>query len=236
MTDPQAFHLKRFSLMHHRSTMKVGTDAMLLASWVETEGVKRILEIGSGCGIISLILAQRSKAEIEAIEIDLASVEEATINFGFSPWSERLHCHHTDIRQFTSDSPFDLIISNPPFFTSTFKTEKPRRNLARHEDSLPFQDLIDSAKRLLSQGGRFALVLPDHEAAKFIPLAESKGIFLHKLLNIIPIEGRKPNRLNMVFNQQKADNPIIEDFVIRDHENQFTVQYKLMLKDFYLGL
>jgi tRNA1Val (adenine37-N6)-methyltransferase len=236
MPETQAFHLKRFSLMHHRSTMKVGTDAMLLASWVETEGVKRILEIGCGCGIISLILAQRCQAEIDAIDIDLASVEEATINFGFSPWSERLHCYHTDIRQFTSDSPYDLIISNPPFFTSTFKTEKPRRNLARHEDSLPFQDLIDSAKRLLTHSGHFALVLPDNEAAKFIPLAESKEFFLRKLLNIIPIEGRKPNRLNMVFSQQKADNLIIENFTIRNSENQFTEQYKLMLKDFYLGL
>ncbi|MFZ4464149.1 MAG: tRNA1(Val) (adenine(37)-N6)-methyltransferase [Bacteroidales bacterium] len=236
MPEPQAFHLKRFSLMHDRSTMKVGTDAMLLASWVVTEGVSRVLEIGSGCGIISLILAQRSKAEIDAIDIDEASVEEATINFRFSPWSERLHCYHTDLRQFTTDYSYDLIISNPPFFTSTFKTQKPRRNLARHEDSLPFPELIDSAKTLLNQKGRFALVLPDLEAEKFIPLAESNGLFLHKILNIIPVEGKTPNRLNMVFNQNKIDKPIIENFTIRNGDQQFTEQYKIMLKDFYLGL
>lgn len=222
--------------MHHRSTMKVGTDAMLLASWVETEGMNRILEIGSGCGIISLILAQRSQAIIEAIDIDLASVEEARTNFGFSPWSDRLFCYHTDLRQFTTEFSYDLIVSNPPFFTTTFKTQKPRRNLARHEDSLPFSDLIQSAKSLLNQDGHFALVLPQNEAEKFIPLAESHGLFLNKILNIIPVEGKTPNRLNMLFCQNKTDKPFSEYFTIRNRDQQFTEQYKIMLKDFYLGL
>ncbi len=222
--------------MHHNATMKVGTDAMLLGSWINLDGAKSILDIGTGCGIISLIMAQRCEAMIDAVDVDQASVIEAETNFRFSPWSERLCVYHSDIKLFNLDKSYDLIVSNPPFFTTSFKTQQERRNLARHADSLPFQDLINATKRLLHPKGRFALVLPENEAVNFIPLAEKSGLFVHKILEIIPIEGKPVNRLNLIFALTFTESIEKNSLTIRDTQLNFTAMYHLMLKDFYLGL
>lgn len=238
MTDHRPFHFKHFSLLHHQSTMKVGTDAMLLGSWIKLNGTRQILDIGAGCGIISLILAQRCNASIDAVEIDEKSVNEANVNFEASCWHQRLKCYHSDIKKFDNDSPkkYDLIISNPPFFTSDLKTKTAQRNLARHTDSLDFKSLIQSVKSLLSSDGRFALVLPIPEAQLFIKLAKKENIFLTTQREIFSIEGKSTNRWNLIFSFTKPQNIEFETFIIKYIDGNYTETYKLLLKDFYLGL
>jgi tRNA1Val (adenine37-N6)-methyltransferase len=238
MTDHRPFHFKKFSLLHHQSTMKVGTDAMLLGTWVDVSDVRQILDIGSGCGILSLLLAQRCNAPIDAVEIDELSAKEARLNFELSPWKDRLKCYHADVKRFAENinKKYDLIITNPPFFTSEFKTKSARRNLARHTDTLDFELLIRIAERLLTEEGRFVLVLPYTEGMQFIEIAEKQEFHLSKLMKIIPTFGKDCNRLNMEFTKTKPQNIVKETFTIRNSDGEFTDQYNFLLRDFYLGL
>jgi tRNA1Val (adenine37-N6)-methyltransferase len=238
MIDQRPFHFKHFSLLHHQSTMKVGTDAMLLGCWIDIDGATQILDIGTGCGILSLLLAQRSDALIDAVEIDEITANEATLNFKNSPWCRRLMCYQDDIKQFAvnTNKKYDLIISNPPFFTSDFKTKTERKNLARHTDTLDFESLIEVVKKLLQPGGRFALVLPFTEGQQFVKIAEKHNFYEMARMEIIPVVGKTCNRLNMVFSDNIAQSFEIESFTIRGLDGQFTDQYNNLLQDFYLGL
>lgn len=238
MSDHRPFHLKQFSLLHSQSTMKVGTDAMLLGSWVDIDGVKQILDIGTGCGILALILAQRSEAIIDAVDIDELSVKEARQNFELSRWNKRLSCYHENIRRFAEiiDKQYDLVVSNPPFFTSAFKTNSARRNLARHTDTLDFETLINIVSKLLLHNGRFAIVLPITESQVFTNKAEKSGFFVSSRMEIIPTSGKESNRVNLVFTKIKPEKVDLEIFTIRNDDGKFTDQYNFQLRNFYLGL
>lgn len=237
MTDARPFHFKHFSLYHHRSTMKVGTDAILLGRWVEVRPTDEVLDIGTGCGLLPLMLSQKGVSRVDAVDIDAASIEEASINFEASQWREQLKAYCMDINKFQPNCCYDLIISNPPYFNRFSKCDSERKSRARHNDmTLSYQSLCASARRLLKPDGRFALVLPVSASAEFLKVAEHSGLFLRKQMNIIPIEGREPNRLNMEFGLQRCDAVREEVFVIRDANMRFTEQYRDFLKDFYLGL
>lgn len=237
LSDNRPFHFKHFSLLHHQSTMKVGTDSMLLGCWIDVQATNKILDIGTGCGILSLIMAQRTKAQIDAVEIDALSAQEATINFNTSGWKDRLHCYFTDIKQFVdiSTKKYDLIISNPPFFVSSLKTKTERRNLARHIENLDFETLIYVVNKLLDSNGRFALVLPPTEGQHFVNLAEKHALFLSAKMEIIPMEGKPVNRLNLVFTKEQQTIVVHEKFSIRNKEGEFTDQHIDLIKDFFLG-
>ena len=237
MTDARPFHFKHFSLYHHRSTMKVGTDAILLGRWTEVKPTDVVLDIGTGCGLLPLMLSQKGVAQVDAVDIDKASIEEATINFEASQWREHLKAYCTDIVDFESDKKYDFIVSNPPFFVHFSQCDSDRKSKARHTDAaLSFEALCDVVKRLMKPDGRFALVLPARESVEFLKVANSMGLFLHKRMTIIPIAGKEPNRVNLELGFEKHDNVSEETFVIRDTDNCFTTQYNEFLKDYYLGL
>lgn len=230
------FHFKHFSLYHDRSTMKVGTDAVLLAAWVEVKPTDWVLDVGTGCGIIPLMLAQRGVAKVHAVDLDEASALEAAENFQASQWSRQLFAFHADIRKFTMQCAYDLIISNPPFFINSFKCDTDRRNQARHTDSsLTFAGLIAVARRLLKPDGRFVVVLPDRESHDFIPLAEQANLFIHRQENIIPVEGKEPNRVNLELRYGKPASLEVSELVIRLKDGEFSEDYQNRIKDFYLG-
>lgn len=230
------FHFKHFSLYHDRSTMKVGTDAVLLAAWVEVKPTDWVLDVGTGCGIIPLMLAQRGVAKVHAVDLDEASALEAAENFQASQWSRQLFAFHADIRKFTMQCAYDLIISNPPFFINSFKCDTDRRNQARHTDSsLTFAGLIAVARRLLKPDGRFVVVLPDRESHDFIPLAEQANLFIHRQENIIPMEGKEPNRVNLELRYGKPASLEVSELVIRLKDGEFSEDYQNWIKDFYLG-
>ncbi len=237
MTDARPFHFKHFSLYHHRSTMKVGTDAILLGRWTEVKPTDVVLDIGTGCGLLPLMLSQKGVAHVAAVDIDAASIEEATINFEASQWHEHLKAYCTDIVGFQSDSLYDLIISNPPFFNRFSKCDSERKSRARHNDAgLSYATVCREVHRLMKPEGRLSVVLPFDVMQEFLKTAEGFGLYLHRCMTIVPIAGKEPNRVNLELRFGRSDNVHEETFVIRDADKRFTSQYNEFLKDYYLGL
>jgi len=239
MSHHRPFHFRHFSLMHHQSTMKVGTDAILLGAWVNVEHATRILDIGTGSGIIPLMIAQRNKkATIVGVDIDGPSVAEASLNFRVSQWRNRLEAVHADILDFMKNTVhrFDLIVSNPPFFTHGIKAQVHRRNLARFTDTLPFADHIKATENLLDTDGILTVVLPTTESLRYTENALSAGFSIVRSLNIVPVEGREPNRIIMEFKRENLVEPAVETFVIRNICGNFSEDYKKLLENYYLGL
>ena len=230
------FHFKHFSLYHDRSTMKVGTDAVLLGAWAEVQPTDWVLDIGTGCGILPLMLAQKGIAKVHAVDLDEASALEAAENFQASQWSRQLFAFHADIRKFTMQCTYDLIISNPPFFINSYKSDTDRKNQTRHTDtSLSFVELASAVKRLLKPDGRFVLVLPERESHDFIPIAEKYHLFVHKCQQIIPMEGKEPNRVNLELRFGKPESVQVTELVMRKADNSFTEAYNDVVKPYYLG-
>ena len=236
--DTRPFHLKPFSLQHHCSTMKVGTDAMILGTWTSVKNINSILDIGTGCGIISLLLATRSKAKIVAIDIDEDSIVEASENFKLSPFNERMQTLKADLNDFSkiSNQQFDLIVSNPPFFVNDLKPEDEKRKKARHSDSLTYNQLTEAVVKLLAPEGNFSIVLPYEVSRLFIKIANKNGLYQKRQLIIFSKEGMLPNRTNIEFSKKPSLEIHSEKFTIRNSEGEFTRQYIDLLKDFYLNL
>ncbi len=230
------FHFKHFSLYHDRSTMKVGTDAVLLGAWAEVQRTDWVLDIGTGCGILPLMLAQKGIAKVHAVDLDEASALEAAENFQASQWSRQLFAFHADIRKFTMQCAYDLIISNPPFFINSYKSDTDRKNQTRHTDtSLSFVELASAVKRLLKLDGRFVLVLPERESRDFIPIAAKYHLYVHKCQQIIPMEGKEPNRVNLELRFGKPESVQVTELVMRKVDNSFTEEYNDVVKPYYLG-
>ena len=217
--------------------MKVGTDAILLGRWVEVKPTDVVLDIGTGCGLLPLMLSQKGVAQVDAVDIDKASIEEATVNFEASQWREHLRANHSDIVDYQTEERYDLVVSNPPFFNRFSKCDSERKSRARHNDAgLSYATICREVSRLMKPEGRLALVLPLDVSSDFLETAEQFGLYLHKRMTIIPIAGKEPNRVNLELGFGKSENLQEETFVIRDTDNRFTPQYNAFLKDFYLGL
>lgn len=223
-------------MFHDRSTMKVGTDAVMLGAWVEVHPTDVVLDIGTGCGVLALMMAQKGAARIDAVDLDEASAAEAASNFEASQWRDRLYAFHGDIRKFGYGRRYDLIISNPPFFVDSFKCDADRKNQARHTDtSLSFTELVLSVKHLLKPEGRFALVLPERESHGFLSIASRYGLYLCKQQLLVPVEGKDPNRIHLEMGLESVDQVQNSVLVMRDEQGRFTAAYNEFLKDFYLG-
>ena len=234
--DCRPFFFKKFGMFHHRSTMRVGTDAVLFAQWVEVMTSDNALDVGTGSGVIPLILAQKGVGSVDAVELDSDSYEEANMNFNISVYSDKLSVVQSDVRTYADDieKKYDLIVSNPPYYASDVKPIKEKKVMARHVSTLSFRDLLVAAKKMMKEDARFALVLPFYESRLFIKEAESLGFYLQKEFMISPIEGKDPNRVNMQFVLNKVEKVETELFTIRNKDYSYTEEYKEFLKDFYL--
>lgn len=234
--DCRPFFFKKFGMFHHRSTMRIGTDAVLFAQWVDVTSSDNALDIGTGSGVIPLILAQKGVGYVDAVELDADSYEEAAMNFNISVYSEKLSVIQNDVRDYAdnTDKKYDLIVSNPPFYASDVKPIKEKKVMARHVSTLSFKDLLLSAKKMMKEDARFALVLPFYESRLFIKEAESLGFCLQKEFLISPIEGKDPNRVNMQFVLKDVEKVESVLFTIRNKDYSYTEEYKKFLKDFYL--
>lgn len=236
MMDCRPFFFKKFALFHHRSTMKIGTDAIILGRWVEVSENDEVLDIGTGCGLLPLMLAQKGIKSVDAVEIDRESFEEAAQNFANSAWNSRLFAINEDVKDYAARCPkkYDLIVSNPPFYFGDNIPEKDKKGLARHTNTLSYKDLLRSVQKMLKPDGRFALVLPAIESRTFLKEAENQGFFIKKEMKIVPIEGKEPNRINMQLIVNQVDITESETFVLRHQDHSFTKEYKDFLKDYYL--
>ena len=235
-----SFQFKQFTLHQDRCAMKVGTDAVLLGAWTPIpKDIFSVLDIGSGTGILSLMLAQRTLAEqIDAIEIDEEAYEQCVENFENSNWGDRLFCYHAGLDEFVEemeDESYDLIISNPPFYTDEYKSDTEKRNLARFEDALPFEELIESAANLLNEFGIFSVIIPFKEEKRFIQLASEFHLYPFKITRV---KGNKTSEIKRSLLAFTWDEQItIEDeLIIEVTRHQYTQEYIQLTKEFYLKM
>jgi tRNA1Val (adenine37-N6)-methyltransferase len=233
----QEFVFKQFKILQDKCAMKVGTDAVLLGSWVNSTDSKKILDIGTGTGIIALMLAQKSSATIDAIDIDASACMQALQNANNCKWNDRIHIHHISLQQFAGSThhKYDLIVSNPPYFVDSSKALEESRTNARHTDQLPFDDLLNGVLRLLSTDGKFYVILPTKESLVFRDMAEKQHLFLTKLTRVITRTDKPEKRLLMKF--EFTQNELKEDSIIIEKESRhcYTDEYTELTKDYYLG-
>jgi len=235
MSTRKPFRFKQFSVDDSKCAMKVGTDAVLLGVWADVAAAESILDIGTGCGLIALMAAQRSNAHITAIDIDESATLQCKENFLSSPWSKRIEAVHTSVQQFQPDKLYDCIICNPPFFKNALKTPVHQRNLARHNDTLSFENLVNEVNRLLNIEGTFASILPIEEANEVIMLARKHHLYPDRCCTVFSLPDKSPNRLMVELSRKKSIGSN-EMLTIRDLNNQYTAEYKELTKDFYLFL
>src|SRR5664279_5608176 len=179
------FSFKQFTIYQDKSAFKVGTDGVLLGAYADLTRVINILDIGSGTGLLSIMLAQRCEAMITAIEPDHDSFIQSCENVNLVEWQNRIKIINSALQNFNSENEkFDLIVSNPPYFTDSLKSPDPRKSAARHNDSLSSDDLLKGVIRLMKHDGRFQLILPYVEGNIFIAEANSYGLFCNGILKI----------------------------------------------------
>ena len=216
--------------------MKVGVDSVVLGAWTKIEKAKSILDIGTGTGLLSLMLAQKSEAKITAIEIDQKSYYQAVENVLSSKWEDRIGVIHSSFQELVNETrtKFDLIICNPPYFINSLKSPKENRNKARHDDSLSLDELFSGSKKVLSENGSLNLIYPYGQKPNLIGIAEKYGFYPIKLLVIRGNENKNPNRIIVEFKFQKT-NLEIDELRIRDLTNDYTKKYKDLTGDYYLN-
>ena len=234
------FQFKQFSLEQDRTAMKIGTDGVLLGSWapIETNPFS-ILDIGTGTGIIALMLAQRSTAEqIDALEIDEDAYEQASDNFENSPWNDRLFCFHAGLDEFVEEpeDEYDLIVSNPPFYSEDYKSDNDQRDLARFQDAMPFEDLIEAAALLLSENGIFSVIIPFKEEEKLIALAKEYELYPLKITRVKGTPTTEMKRSLLAFSRYGSPNILIDELIIETARHIYTPEYIALTKDFYLKM
>lgn len=220
--------------------MKVGTDGVLLGAWTPIENNPfSVLDIGTGTGIIALMLAQRSGAEqIDALEIDEEGYEQATDNFENSPWNDRLFCFHAGLDEFVEEpeDEYDLIVSNPPFFSEDYKSDNEQRDLARFQDAMPFDELIEAADLLLSENGIFSVIIPFKEEEKFLALANEYELYPLKITRVKGTPASEIKRSLLAFSRNEITDFLVNELIIEIERHIYTPEYIALTKDFYLKM
>ena len=229
------FHFKQFSVRHDKCTMKVGTDAVLLAAWADVSAAHQILDIGTGSGVIALMIAQRTlpSAHIEAVEIEKESADQAAENFGSSPWRSRLKLHQLAIQEFFPSLRFDLITTNPPYFNKSLEPPCKKRHHVRHTVTLTYEDLLCAVERLLTSNGKFNLILPYNEAILFSDLALQYGLFCNRRYNFKTRNEKPFERTLMEFSKQ-AQSVETGEILLYDKGVQWSSSYQHLISEFYI--
>ena len=269
------FRFKQFTVWHDRCAMKVGTDGVLLGTWCplqefrslgvqkfrssgvpsepsEHHHITKVLDVGTGSGLIALMLAQRlPQAQITAIDIDNGAVEQAKYNFSISPWADRLQCHQQALQDLKGTGIYDLIVSNPPYFQDSLKNPNSQRALARHTDTLSYDELLANSARLLKEEGRLALVLPIEAEQQIIALAQAYALYPTHITHVYPKPGKAAKRLLIAFSllpiaystSPIANSPspiansllpIANSLTLESETSPRSEEYKELTKDFYL--
>ena len=220
--------------------MKIGTDAVLLGAWCPIDNnPKSILDIGAGTGILALMLAQRTNADqIDALEIDEEAYEQCVENFEASAWADKLFCYHAGLDEFVDEpeDEYDLIISNPPFYNEDFKTENEQRDLARFQDAMPFEDLIEAADLLLSENGLFAVVIPYKEEERFIDLCAEYELYPVKATRVKGSHKTPIVRSLLAFKRFELSVLTADELVVEINRHEYTDDYINLTQDFYLKM
>ena len=248
------FKFKQFAIAQDRCAMKIGTDGVLLGAWTSVEGYPDgILDIGTGTGVIALMLAQRSDAmTIDAVELDDNAYEQATENFENSGWGDRLYCYHAHLYEFAAevDDVYDIIVCNPPFFETPSlptaslsqgeKIPSKSRQMARFEESMPFELLVGAVAKLLSSQGRFSAVIPFDREDDFILLCSKVNLFLDRITRVKGTSSAEVKRSLMEFSFRDSDSHpdelVVTELTIEKARHDYTEDYISLVKDFYLKM
>ena len=231
------FQFKKFSVAQDKTAMKIGTDGVLLGAWIPISNESHILDIGTGTGVISLMMAQRSEvSKITAIEIEENAYKQAVDNFKQAPWSNRLQAIQTSLQDFSFNQTFDLIVSNPPYYTSTNKNESKEKALARHVDNLSFQDLLSHTSQLLKNSGKAYFIIPFQEEISFLQKANIQGLYLEKITRVKGHKDAPIKRSLLCFSKNKIEDIDASELIIEVERHQYTPEYIRLVKDFYLKM
>jgi tRNA1Val (adenine37-N6)-methyltransferase len=232
------FKFKQFTIHQEKCAMKVGTDGVLLGAWAGCENANQVLDIGTGTGLIALMIAQRSQATIDAIEIDENACLQAQENFQRSPWSRRITLLHKSFQEYAEETnkKYDLIVSNPPYFQNSLHAADEQRTKARHNRELELSDILEGTSKLLTNDGKLSIILPYIEGVMFIANASDKGLYCVRQTNVLPTPKASVKRLLLEFQKQKK-TLVDQDLVIElDKRHEYSEKYIELTKDFYLFL
>lgn len=233
------FKFKQFTVNQNKIAMKIGTDAVLLGAWTGLGNHPfSVLDIGAGTGILALMMAQKTHAEIiDAIEIDDEAFEQCVENFEASPWGDRLFCYHASLEEFVDEieDRYDLIICNPPFYIENYKSDNEQRDLARFNDAMPFEHIAESVSKLLSDEGVFSVIIPFKEASNFINIASYFKLFPNNILQVKgnPTSEIKRSLIQFSFNKTEVKT---DTLIIENQRHNYTQDYINLTKDFYLKM
>ena len=232
------FHFKKFSIDDSRAAMKIGTDAVLLGAWVPCENETHRLDIGTGCGILAIMMAQRNdRVPIDAVEIDKNASLLAEQNFKLSPWGEQLSLYHASIQDFllNTSHKYSLILSNPPFFTDSLKAPDMARTLARHNHAMPVRELLEITSKLLTETGKAAFIIPFDAYSNWISQASDFSLYPALAAIVKSSAKHAAHRMMVVFTRKKSREPINNEIIIYSSTNIYTSQYRDLTKEFYVN-
>ena len=228
------FRFKQFDVKQDKCAMKVNTDGVLLAAWAQLNSAKTILDIGTGTGVLALMMAQKNpEAIIDAIDIDEDAFLQAKENFTNCKWSERLKAYHYSLQNFSPDRKYDIIISNPPYFMDDLKADNPQKNIAKHSVALNYEELISGINFLLNKNGSAFIEIPAFNYPLLMNEAEKHNLFVNNKTDVISIAG-KAAYLSLIELSYKAAILKETTLTISNPDNSFTSEYIALTKDFYL--
>lgn len=236
MSNPY-FKFKQFTVWHDKCAMKVGTDGVLLGAWASVCDAHRILDVGTGTGLVALMLAQRSlsSAVIVALEIDEIAAMQATENVNHSPWKDRMEVVWADFRSYQSAEKFDVIVSNPPYFVDSLECPDRQRRVARHNDSLTYEELLEGVSGLLAPSGTFTIVIPMDVAERVKAIAATRKMYAVRQLNVITKPGSPPKRALIVFSFSNQEC-VVEELFTEVARHQYSEEYIELVREYYLRL
>ena len=227
------FRFKHFDIQQSRSSMKVGTDAMILGSLIDVEGHTNALDVGTGTGVLSLMITQRNPIiNCVGIDLDKESIEEARTNFSESIWSDRLSVVSGDFLKANFEQNFNLIISNPPYYTSTLENDNARKAQARHVSSLPIDQFVSKATELLTREGKFWIIIPFDDIEKWKREASKNRMSVDRMIEISGKENQHPNRCVLCFSKLKSETKI-ESLAIRNQVGEYSKAYRELTKEYH---
>lgn len=231
------FEFKEFKIYQDKAAMKVGTDGVLIGAWAHIDKASRILDIGTGTGLIAIMSAQRnSSSTIDALEIDSLASEQAQENINNCLWSSRINLFNISLQEYVPKEKYDAIISNPPFFINSTKTICNKKTTARHTDSLPFEEIIKFTLSYLNTNGKLSIILPVLEGEEFISLALQQKLYCTKKTIVIPKPGAQAKRLLMEFSLSFSNMDISEFTTETEERHFYTEEYKELTGAFYARL
>lgn len=235
MSNPY-FKFKKFTVYHDRCAMKVGTDGVLIGAWADLSGATRVLDVGTGTGLIALMAAQRSNARITGIEINEEAAIQAQENVDRSPWKERIEILHADLKAFTTDSLFDAIVSNPPYFANALQCPDNKRSTARHHSDLTFSELLRHVAALLHPQGEFSVIIPADEVSNMLGVAMGNRLYPSRKTWIQTTQKAVPKRCMLAFRFTPTERVEEETLVIETTPSVYSETYKKLTGEFYLKM